>query len=412
MKRFTALALGLSLLSTPALAAPATGEPIKIGDINVGAKLGSMVSGYKAAAQMAVEEINAAGGINGRPLQIVHRDSNLDPATAVKMTEDLIAREKVSILMDCDTSANTLAIANWAKQNRIPFVNACSEADSTIWEGGNDYTFRTAQGGHMWASAILDEAKKIYGDKIIGKKWAIIAPSIEFGQAVVKSTKLLAEQRGFKPEWVVEQWPVFSKLDAGPTIVALERAKPDVIFSLLWDADLVKFVREGNKRGLFKDRIVIAPPVAVPDHIDLLGKEMPSGWISVGLPADEIKDEGYLKFKKAYEAKHPDQIRFYTLTGYNTIQAIAAALRAAGSTDPEKLRDALEKTPFQTPFGEMRFRKIDHQANVPFWVGVSGLKDGKGALLNWHVENAANHAPTDAWILEQRAKATEGKKGE
>ncbi|MDD2325442.1 MAG: ABC transporter substrate-binding protein [Alphaproteobacteria bacterium] len=407
MKQISALLLGLSLiaLTSPALAAPATGEPIKIGEINVGAKYGSMVLGYKNASQMAVDEINAAGGINGRPLQLIHRDSNIDPATAVKATEDLVTREKVHILMNCDSSSDTLAVANWAAQNKIPFINACSEADSSIWEGGNTYTFRTSQGGYMWASAILNEAQKLYGDKIIGKKWAIVAPSFEFGQSVAKMTKMLAEQRGLKPEWVVEQWPELGKLEAGATVVALKRAQPDIIFNLLWDADLVKFVREGNKRGLFKDRIVIAPPVAVPDHVDLLGTEMPSGWLSVGFPVNEVQDEGYLKFKKAYEAKHKDPIKFYTLTGYNSIQAIAAALRQAGSTDPEKIRAALEMVSYDTPFGKQSFRKIDHQANVPFWVGVSGVKDGKGTLLNWHQENAADHAPTDAWIMEQRKTA-------
>ena len=227
MTKLTALILGMALIAPPSLAAPATGEPIKIGDISMYSKAPEYTGPYKQGVDLAVAQINADGGINGRPLEIISRDSKLDPGEAV-----------------------------------------------------------------------------------------------------------------------------------------------------------------------------------------MLGKEMPTGWVSVGFPSDEIKDEGYLKFKKAFEAKHKDPIKFYTLTGYNTIQAIAAALRAAGSTEPEKLRDALEATPFQTPYGEMRFRKIDHQANVPFWVGVSGLKDGKGALVNWHVENAADHAPTDAWILEQRAKATEGKKGE
>ncbi|MFA6280034.1 MAG: ABC transporter substrate-binding protein [Bdellovibrionales bacterium] len=409
MKKHAALVLGLALLASPVLAAPATGEPIKIGDINVGAKLGDYVIGYKNATQMAIDEINAAGGINGRPLEIYHRDSNIDPATAVKFAEELVSREKVHILITCDSSADSLAIANWSLHHKIPFINACSEADSTIWEGGNDYTFRTGQGGYMWASAVLNEAEKIYGDKLKGKRWAIVAPNFEFGQSIVRVTKMLAEQHGLKPIWVDEQWPAFGKMESGATIAAMEHSKPDIIFNILFDTDVVKFVREGNKRGLFKNRIVIAPPVAVPDHIELLGKEMPSGWVSVGFPVDEIKDEGFLKFRKAFEAKFKEPIKFYTVTGYSTIQAIAAALRQAGSPEPEKLRAALETISYETPFGTSHFRKIDHQANTPFWVGVSGIKNGKGALLNWHVENAADHSPSDAWILEQRAKTAVAK---
>jgi len=408
----SALILVFALLASHTLAAPATSVPIKIGDINVGAKMGDYVLGYKNAAQMAVDEINAAGGVNGRPLEIYHRDSNIDPATAVKFTEELVTREKVDILMDCDSSADTLAIGNWAKQHKIPFINACSEADSIIWENGNDYVFRTSQGGYMWISALLNEAEKLYGDSIKGKRWAIVAPNFEFGQSIVRVTKMLAESRGFKPEWVIEQWPAFDKLEAGATVAAINHAKPDIIFNLMWSNDLVKFVREGNKRGLFKDRIVIAPPVAAPDHIEMLGKEMPDGWLSVGFPIDEIKDAGFLKFKKNFESRYKEPIKFYTVTGYSTIQLIAAALRKAGSTDPEKLRTALEAVSYETPFGTQHFRKVDHQADIPFWVGVSGMKNGKGALLNWHVENAADHSPSDAWILEQRAKAAAGKKDE
>ncbi|MDD3182425.1 MAG: ABC transporter substrate-binding protein [Alphaproteobacteria bacterium] len=409
MKKYAALVLGLVLMASPALAAPATGTPIKIGDINAYGKLSVFVQPYKNGIEMAVDEINAAGGINGHPLQIVSRDSKFDPATSVTMADDLLMREKVSVIMNCDSSTATLAVASWAKRNKIPFVNTASEADSTIWEQGNDYSFRLSQGGYMWLSAVMNEAIKLYGDKLKGKRWAIVAPNFEFGQSLVKMAKMITEERGLNPTWVIEQWPAYDKLETGATVAALERSKPDIILNILITNDLAKFVREGNKRGLFKNRIIIAPQTAMPDHLDMLGKETPAGWISAGFPVDDIQDKVFAKFRKAYADKYHTPLKSYSLSGYNGVQAIAAALRKAGSEDPAKIRDALETVSFSTPFGEQQFRKIDHQANVPFWVGVTGVKGGKGKLLDWTMEKAEDHSPPDAWILEQRAKAADTK---
>jgi len=371
---FVFFSFGTAYAATPA------GEPIKIGDINAWRKLGEMVQTYQKAAQLAVDEINARGGVLGRPLQLVSRDSKLDPGTGIKWAEELWRNEKVAVLMDCDSSATTLAVSAWAQKNKVPFINTSSEADSIMWDHGHPYVFRTAQGGHMWVSALLDLAVKRYGDAIKGKRWAIVAPNFEFGQSIVQTTKRLAEERGLKPVWVAEQWPTFDKMEAGATVMALQRAKPDVIFNLLFTTDLVKFVREGKKRGLFKDRIVIAPPVAIPDHIKMLGAEMPEGWLSTGFPADEITDPTFMSFKKAYEAAYHQPIQFYTPMGYIAVQAIAAAIEKAGSTEPEALRAALEAATFPTPYGKAHFLATDHQATVPFWIGVTTVENGHGKL--------------------------------
>lgn len=404
MTKLTALILGMALIATPSLAAPATGEPIKIGDISMYSKAPEYTGPYKKGVDLAVAQINADGGINGRPLEIISRDSKLDPGEAVKLAEELRSRDKVDLLMNCDSSAVTLALSSWALRNKIPLMDTNSDADSIIWEHGNPYVFRTIFGGHTQMSATIKLAMEKYGDKLKGKRWVSIAPNYEYGHSIINAAKVVAAEQGLEPQWVEQQWPAYGKLEAGATVSALKHAKPDVIVSLMLNDDLVKFVREGNKRGLFKDTIVISPPLAIPEHFEQLKKETPVGWFSVGFPVDEVTDPAFVKFRQAFQAKYNELPSMTGIYGYNGVQAIAAALKKAESTDPEKVREALEDVSFQTPLGEQRFRKIDHQATGTLWVGVSGLKNDTGALTNWRVEKVEDHLPTDAWILEQRAK--------
>jgi branched-chain amino acid transport system substrate-binding protein len=308
MNKLIALTLGLALIAAPALAgegakAPPTKAPIKIGEITSYSKVPDYIIPYQNAVRLALDEINKSGGIDGHLLEVISIDGKGDPGASVRAAENLVTREKVSVLLDCNVSNATMAISSWAKQNHIPLINACATADTIMWDNGHDYIFRTAAGSYMWVSAVIEEAVKKYGDKIKGKRWAVVAPNYESGHAVVKMAKHIAQEHGLKAEWVVEQWPVLGKLEAGATAATLQHAQPDVLFVYLYASDLAKMVREGTKRGLFKDRVVIAPLAGWPENLNLMGKETPTDWLTVGLPVDEIKDDGFVKFKTAYNAR-------------------------------------------------------------------------------------------------------------
>ena len=407
MKKTLLSALVLLLLGTgPVMAAEAV--PYKIGDVSLYTKAPLLGRAYKAGIELAVQEINAKGGVNGRPLAIISRDSKNSPAEAVKIADELLSRERISVLMNADASNATLAISNWAKHNKIPFIDTISDADGIIWANGNDYVFRIVWGGYNQMSGMFDRALELYGDKIKGKRWAIVAPNYEYGHAMVDAAKAVAKEKGLKAEWVAEQWPPLLKMDAGATVAAIERANPDIILAPLAETDLFKFVREGGKRGLFKNRVVISPMAGFPEYLDVLKSETPQGWIVTGFPAEDIRDFGFVRFREAYQAATGELPQACSLLGYQAVYAIAAALEKAKSDDPAKIRDALETVSFRTPFGDSRFRKIDHQATSNFWVGVTGVKNGQGKLLNWQTKNVADTSPSDAWIEGERSKADEG----
>jgi branched-chain amino acid transport system substrate-binding protein len=216
--------------------------------------------------------------------------------------------------------------------------------------------------------------------------------------------KLMSEKRP-DIQWVDEQWPPQGKIDAGPVVQAVAAANPEAILNVTFGADLVKLVREGNTRGLFKDRAVVSFLTGEPEYLDPLKDETPTGWIVTGYPWYDIKTPDHDKFLKAYQAKYNDYPRLGSIVGYQTIKAAAAILaKAGGSSDPERLIAATEGLSMPSPFGEITFRKIDHQSTLGAYVGKTALKDGKGVMVDSVYRKGSDYLPSDAEVEKLRPK--------
>ena len=141
-----------------------------------------------------------------------------------------------------------------------------------------------------------------------------------------------------------------------------------------------------------------------PEYLDPLKEETPEGWIVTGYPWYDIKTPDHDKFLKAYQAKYNDYPRLGSIVGYQTIKAAAAILAKANSTDPEKLIAATEGLSMPSPFGEITFRKIDHQSTLGAYVGKTALKDGKGVMVDSVYRKGADYLPSDAEVGKLRPK--------
>ena len=137
---------------------------------------------------------------------------------------------------------------------------------------------------------------------------------------------------------------------------ALSDAKPDAIFNVLFGADLSKFVREGNTRGLFKDRPVVSLLTGEPEYIEPLRDEAPVGWIVTGYPYYGIQTDEHKKFFLAYFRKYNEYPKLGSVVGYSTIISIAEGIKKAKSTDTEKLIAAFSGLQFVSPFGKITYR--------------------------------------------------------
>src|SRR5204863_1555599 len=263
---------------------------IKIGELNSYKVFPAFLEPYKKGFELAIEEINAQGGVNGRKLEVVSRDDGGTPGDAVRVAEELISRERVNLLMGTFASNVGLAVSNLAAQRKVPFLASEPLTDKIVWENGNAYTYRLRPSTYMQVAMLVPEAAKLKK-----KRWAIVYPNYEYGQSATAAFKKLLKDKQPDVEFVAEQAPPLGKIDAGAVAQALADAKPDAIFSSLFGPDLAKFVREGSQRGAFKGVEVFNLLAGEPEYLDPLKDEAPDGWYVTGYPWYDIKSPEHQK---------------------------------------------------------------------------------------------------------------------
>ncbi|MDT3378799.1 ABC transporter substrate-binding protein [Labrys neptuniae] len=377
----------------PSLAA----DSIKIGEINSYSGLPAFTEPYRKGWQLALEEINAAGGVNGKPLEVISKDDGGKPASAITAANELTSSDGAVMLMGTFFSNVGLAVSDFAKQKDVMFLAAEPLTDAITWSKGNAQTFRLRPSNYMQAAMLAEEAAKLPA-----KNWATVAPNYEYGQSAVAVFKQILSAKRPDVKWVGEQWPTQGKIDAGPVVEALIATKPDAILNVTFGGDLVKFVREGSTRGLFKDRAVVSFLTGEPEYLAPLKDEAPTGWIVTGYPWNAVKTPAHEAFLKAYQAKYNDYPRLGSIVGYVTMKAAAAILAKAGSTDTAALIKAAEGLPLDTPFGPISFRAIDHQSTMGAFVGKTGVADGNGVMTDFVYRDGKDYLPDDATVKGMR----------
>ena len=386
-------AAALAALARPAIAQ----EPIRIGELNSYKVFAAFLEPYRKGWELAQEEVNASGGVLGRRIEIVSRDDNGNPGDAVRVAEELLAREKVDFLMGTFASNVGLAVSDLAKQRKVLFLAAEPLTDKIVWENGNRYTFRLRPSTYMQTAMLIPAAAKLNR-----KRWAIVYPNYEYGQSATAAFKELLKKAQPGVEFVAEQATPLGKLDAGPVVQALADAKPDAIFSSLFAGDLARFVREGDTRGLFKGREVVNLLGGEPEYLDPLKDEAPEGWWVTGYPWYAIQTPEHEKFLEAYRKRWNDYPRAGSVVGYTAVMSAVAAIRKAGSTDSEKLASAMRGLQVDTPFGPITYRALDHQSTLGAYVGRTSRKDGKGVMTSWSYADGARFLPPDAEVRKLR----------
>jgi branched-chain amino acid transport system substrate-binding protein len=329
---------------------------------------------------------------------VIARDDAGKPGNAVKIAEELVSRENVALLAGGFLSNIGLALADFAKQKKVLYLAGEPLSDALVWESGNRYTFRLRPSTYMQAAMLAEEAAKA------GKtRWAAVAPNYAYGKDGVGAYKKAFAATGAKVEWIEEQWPPVFKIDAGPVVRALEQAKPDAIYNVLFGPDLLKFAREGKLRGLFEGRTVVGLLTGEPEYLDPLKDEAPEGWIVTGYPWYAIDTPAHNKFRAAYEKRFKTYPRTGSIVGYNLMLSLAAVLERAGSTDTEKLVAAMEGLKVEdSPSGPFEYRAIDHQSTMGAWVGRTAVRDGKPVMVDWAYRDGARYLPPDEEVRKMR----------
>ena len=391
-----AILAGAAALGTPALAA-AQGAPIRIGEINSYTAVPAFTLPYRQGWQLAVEQVNAAGGVLGRKLEVISRDDAGKPQDAVRIAGELLDGERVDLLAGGYLSNVGLAISDYALHRKRLYVAGEPLTDALVWEQGNRTCFRLRPSTYMQAAMLVEDAAKLPA-----KRWVSVAPNYEYGTSAVKWFKQLLAERRPDVQFVAEQWPALGRIDAGATVAALEAARPEAIFNVTFGPDLTNFVRQGNTRGLFEGRSVVSVLTGEPEYLEPLGEETPPGWLVTGYPVNSVTDPANTAFIQAYKARFNETPKMGSVVGYALIFSIVAGILKAGGTGTEALCDALPGATFATPFGQVTWRAIDHQSTLGTYVGRTALANGQGTMVDWRYVDGASVMPSDAFVRRLR----------
>ena len=370
----------------------------KIGEINSYKAQPAFLEPYKKGMELALEDINASGGVNGHKLELFTREDNANPGDAVRAGEELLSREGVDVIAGAYLSNIGLALADFAKQRKVFYMAGEPLTDKMVWQNGNRYTFRLRASTYMQVSMLVPEALKMKK-----KRWALVYPNYEYGQSAAATFKQLLKANQSDVEFVAELAPPLGKLDAGAVTQALADAKPDAIFNVLFGADLTKFVREGQTRGLFTGREVVSLLTGEPEYLDALKDDTPSGWVVTGYPWSSLNTPEHSAFLLAYQKRYNDYPRLGSVVGFTMIKSIAQAYKKAGSNDTEKLMAASRGMVVESPFGKITFRAEDQQSTMGAFVGKTKNDNGKGVLVDAKYMDGAKFQPTADEVKKLRA---------
>ena len=323
-------------------------------------------------AEMAVREINAKGGVLGRKLELLERDSKASADEAVRLARELIIKNSVGFLVGTLTSAEAPAVSTIAKENHIVFIAPTSKSvQLTSPKNLHPYTFRLASNtdieGHSAASIIA-------GWKQV-KRVAIIAPDYAYGRdAVAAFTAYLRKARP-DIQIVDQQWPKLGQSDFTPFITAQMGSHPDAIFCDVYGGDFVTFAKQAGPLGYFKavdNRLVDGGEVGTTDEAQALGADYPYGiWSDAYDPVIWAGDEppehkAFIENLKAFT--HEKYASGWAIMGYSAIFALTDAIKKANSTDSDKVSKALLGLTFDTPVGKRTFNAKTHETEMgEFW---------------------------------------------
>ena len=392
MRRLVALLVVVG--AAVCLARPGAAQaPIRIGEINSFSGIGAPFTGpYWNGVQLAVEELNAKGGVLGRKLEVLKRDDKGQPAEAVKHAQELVTSDQVVLIAGTFLSNVGLAVSDWAKQNKTLFVAAEPLTEALTWSKGHDHVVHVRPNTYEQGRMLAERAGKLKY-----QKWATIGPNYEYGKRAWETFR--DRLRELKPDVQVveERWPALGKIDAGIEVGALLAKNPDALYVSLFGSDWITFVREARKRGLFDKMFVVGILLGEPEYIDPLGLEAPEGMLVTGYPWYDIAAPAHKEFVARFTKKYDKNPVLGSLVGYITYLSIAEAIRKAGATDTDKLVGAFRGLKVETPIGPISFRASDGQSTMGAWVGTTKLdaKRGVGIMVNHEYVPGDKVLPSD-----------------
>jgi len=343
-------------------------RPIKVGIVDTysgpPAVYGNdALNGFK----LALEEINKEG-VLGTTIEFTTRDEQFKPDVGLSMAKELVLNEQVDVLAGTINSATALAISEYAKEEKVPFIVWISKSEKITGEQGHRYVFSTGENTYMAGKA----GASALAQQPYTKYW-IAGDDYEYGHAIGDSVQ--RNLKALKPEVEIigESWWKVGEPDLVPYLTAIMAAKPDAVIFCTGGASMTNALKAIKATGM-SEQVPIWIHTAT-DHAVLkpLGAEAPEGVMGTMDYHFYYPDTAENKaFVEAFEKAYGSPPGFPALHGYVTAHLIAEAFKKAGALDREKFIDALEGLKVKSPAGgELEMRACDHQLVLPMYLGVT-----------------------------------------
>jgi branched-chain amino acid transport system substrate-binding protein len=331
----------------------AQNKPIKIGMPTIQSGRAAMVgSSSRNGCMMEIEKFNAAGGLNGRMIELIARDTKGKPEEAARLSRELVNSDGCEILFDSESSAGAFAIHEVAKDLGVVVMHMNTETSSLTADPKLRVptAFRASRQGIHDSIAAGSYAAKIAKDKGL-KRWISCSPDYAYGR---DSTALFLEYlKHFYPEVEVvgEVWPKLYQPDYTDALTKILQIKPQAMYSCLWGGDLTAFVDQSTIYNLFTQMESFTINVA--DYTILTAiKNLPKGLHSSNRYLSTFpKTDANAKWAADYRAKFNEYPITWSWENATGTKFILEGIKKAGTTEAKKLSDAIRGMKIESPFG-------------------------------------------------------------
>jgi len=316
---------------------PLTGSQAKFGEIE------------KRSYEMAAEEINAKGGVNGKKIGLLFEDDTGKPDVGRSGVEKLIAREKVPVITGGYSSSVTAAAAPVAQQFKVPFVICTGSADD-VTEKGYDYVFRVNPPASEYPNAVKTFLQEVGKDV---KTVALLYENSAFGQSSSKSFEKDAMGLGLKI--VVKEGYQAGAIDFKPILTKVKAANPDMIYMVSYVMDASLLMRQSKELRINPKMFVGGGAgFTLPEFAKSAG-DAADGVFSATLWVETLPFPGAKEYFNNFKKKYGSETEYHGAEAYAAMYVVADALKRAKSISPKGVRDALVTTDMKTAFGPVKF---------------------------------------------------------
>ncbi len=375
---------GMATLGMPGISL-AQNKPIRIGMPTIlSGRVAMLGIAASNAAKMEVEKFNAAGGLNGRRIELIVRDSKGQPQEASRVARELVTADGCEMIFDGEASSGGFAVHEVARDLGVVVIHTCSETSSLTADPKLRFptAFRCARQGIHDAVVGGAYAAQVAKEKGL-KRWMTVSPDYAYGRDTTAEFIEYLKHFNKDIEVIGEVWPKLFQPDYSESITRLLQGRPQAIYSCVWGGDLTSFIDQANIYALFKDRQFFAVNMA--DYAVLTAVK--------GVPENLHSGNRYIKnfpnttantnWSNEYLAKNKELPLNWSWQNAAGMQFLTTAIKKANSTETKKVADALRGLTIDSPFGangKLTMRAED-QTVVDYAVGW-GVLDTKEPYMD------------------------------